>query len=101
MGANFLEWFAKEGKHIHGDTVPSPVKNVRSFVIKQLIGVVCNYPLKFSMRNGCEKMYARSCCWVYFCHKTCRTHSFLGLSRLNRSSLLAAFSTSFKAKRRF
>jgi succinate-semialdehyde dehydrogenase/glutarate-semialdehyde dehydrogenase len=37
--ANFLEWFAEEGKRIYGDIIPSPLADRRMLVLKQPIGV--------------------------------------------------------------
>ncbi|MDX7985895.1 NAD-dependent succinate-semialdehyde dehydrogenase [Xenorhabdus sp. 12] len=39
-GANFIEWFAEEGKRIYGETMPSPMPGRRLSTIKQPIGVV-------------------------------------------------------------
>jgi len=38
-GANFVEWFAEEGKRAYGDTIPSPDAKARIVVLKQAIGV--------------------------------------------------------------
>lgn len=40
FGANFIEWFAEEGKRLYGDIVPSTAPDKRSLVLKQPIGVV-------------------------------------------------------------
>jgi succinate-semialdehyde dehydrogenase/glutarate-semialdehyde dehydrogenase len=37
--ANFVEWYAEEGKRVYGDTIPSPDPKTRIFVLKQPIGV--------------------------------------------------------------
>lgn len=39
-GANFVEWFAEEGKRVYGDVIPAPVAQQRLVVLKQPIGVV-------------------------------------------------------------
>ncbi|MCX7898141.1 MAG: NAD-dependent succinate-semialdehyde dehydrogenase [Rhodocyclaceae bacterium] len=39
-GANFVEWFAEEGKRVYGDVIPAPVATQRLIVLKQPIGVV-------------------------------------------------------------
>ncbi len=39
-GANYVEWFAEEGKRVYGDTIPQPSNDKRLFVIKQPVGVV-------------------------------------------------------------
>lgn len=47
-GANYIEWFAEEGKRIYGDTIPHPSNDKRIVVIKQPIGVVaCITPWNF------------------------------------------------------
>ena len=46
--ANFLEWFAEEGKRIYGDTIPAHAPDKRIMVLKQGIGVVaCITPWNF------------------------------------------------------
>ncbi|YBV94751.1 NADP-dependent succinate-semialdehyde dehydrogenase (plasmid) [Phyllobacteriaceae bacterium JZ32] len=39
-GAGFIEWFAEEGRRIHGDIIPGHQKDKRILVMKQPIGVV-------------------------------------------------------------
>jgi succinate-semialdehyde dehydrogenase/glutarate-semialdehyde dehydrogenase len=47
-GANYLEWFAEEGKRIYGDVIPQPANDKRVVVIKQPVGVVaCVTPWNF------------------------------------------------------
>ena len=47
-GANYIEWFAEEGKRVYGDTIPHPSKDKRIVIIKQPIGVVaCITPWNF------------------------------------------------------
>jgi succinate-semialdehyde dehydrogenase/glutarate-semialdehyde dehydrogenase len=47
-GANYIEWFAEEGKRIYGDTIPAPSDDKRIVVIKQPVGVVaCITPWNF------------------------------------------------------
>ena len=47
-GANYIEWFAEEGKRIYGDTIPAPGSDKRIVVIKQPVGVVaCITPWNF------------------------------------------------------
>ena len=47
-GANYLEWFAEEGKRIYGDVIPQPANDKRVIVIKQPVGVVaCITPWNF------------------------------------------------------
>lgn len=40
FGANFIEWFAEEGKRLYGDVIPSHAPDKRCLVIKQPVGVV-------------------------------------------------------------
>lgn len=37
--ANFIEWFAEEGKRAYGDTIPTFATDRRIAVLKQPIGV--------------------------------------------------------------
>jgi succinate-semialdehyde dehydrogenase/glutarate-semialdehyde dehydrogenase len=47
-GANYIEWFAEEGKRIYGDTIPHPSNDKRIVIIKQPVGVVaCITPWNF------------------------------------------------------
>ena len=47
-GANYLEWFAEEGKRVYGDVIPQPANDKRVIVIKQPVGVVaCVTPWNF------------------------------------------------------
>jgi succinate-semialdehyde dehydrogenase/glutarate-semialdehyde dehydrogenase len=47
-GANYIEWFAEEGKRVYGDTIPAPSDDKRIVVIKQPVGVVaCITPWNF------------------------------------------------------
>ncbi|MBP2291754.1 NAD-dependent succinate-semialdehyde dehydrogenase [Azospirillum rugosum] len=39
-GANFIEWFAEEGKRVYGDVIPTFAGNKRIVVLKEPIGVV-------------------------------------------------------------
>jgi len=46
--ANFLEWFAEEGKRVYGDTIPAHARDKRIVVVKQPVGVVgCITPWNF------------------------------------------------------
>jgi len=38
--ANFIEWFAQEARRVYGDVIPSPLKNHKTVVVKQPVGVV-------------------------------------------------------------
>jgi len=40
FGAQFIEWFAEEGKRLYGDIIPSHAADKRCLVLKQPIGVV-------------------------------------------------------------
>jgi succinate-semialdehyde dehydrogenase/glutarate-semialdehyde dehydrogenase len=47
-GANYIEWFAEEGKRVYGDTIPQPSNDKRIVCIKQPVGVVaCITPWNF------------------------------------------------------
>jgi len=47
-GANYIEWFAEEGKRMYGDTIPQPSNDKRIICIKQPVGVVaCITPWNF------------------------------------------------------
>ncbi len=47
-GANYIEWFAEEGKRVYGDTIPQPTDDKRIVCIKQPVGVVaCITPWNF------------------------------------------------------
>ena len=47
-GANYVEWFAEEGKRVYGDTIQPPSNDKRIVVIKQPVGVVaCITPWNF------------------------------------------------------
>jgi len=47
-GANYVEWFAEEGKRVYGDTIQPPANDKRIVVIKQPVGVVaCITPWNF------------------------------------------------------
>lgn len=66
--ANFLEWFAEEGKRAYGDVIPSPNASQRYFVIKQPIGVVAaitpwNFPSAMITRK-CAPALAVGCTMV-------------------------------------
>jgi succinate-semialdehyde dehydrogenase/glutarate-semialdehyde dehydrogenase len=39
-GANYVEWFAEEGKRVYGDTIPQGSNDKRIVVVKQPVGVV-------------------------------------------------------------
>lgn len=54
--ASFLEWFGEEAKRAGGDTIPSPRRENRLWVIKQPVGVVAaitpwNFPLAMITRK--------------------------------------------------
>ncbi len=40
LGANYIRWFAEEGKRVYGDIIPSPWKGKRLLVTKEPVGVV-------------------------------------------------------------
>ncbi|WP_408008411.1 NAD-dependent succinate-semialdehyde dehydrogenase [Pseudalkalibacillus sp. A8] len=54
--ANFLSWYAEEGRRVYGETIPASSPNKRLFVIKQPVGVVAaitpwNFPLAMMTRK--------------------------------------------------
>ena len=66
--ANFIEWFAEEGKRAYGDVIPSPNSSQRLFVLKQPIGVVgaitpWNFPSAMITRK-CAPALAVGCTMV-------------------------------------
>jgi succinate-semialdehyde dehydrogenase/glutarate-semialdehyde dehydrogenase len=55
--ANYIEWFAEEGKRIYGDTVPGFASNSRIIILKQPIGVCAaitpwNFPAAMITRKA-------------------------------------------------
>ena len=40
LGAQYIRWFAEEGKRVYGDVIPSPWKGKRLLVTKEPVGVV-------------------------------------------------------------
>ncbi len=55
-GASFIEWFAEEGRRVHGETIPTTDPNKRTLVIKQPIGVCAaitpwNFPIAMITRK--------------------------------------------------
>src|SRR6056297_3552298 len=55
--AEFLEWFAEEGKRVYGDIIPSPQAGRRLLVLKQPVGVVAaitpwNFPAAMITRKA-------------------------------------------------
>jgi succinate-semialdehyde dehydrogenase/glutarate-semialdehyde dehydrogenase len=55
-GANYVEWFAEEGKRVYGDTIQPPANDKRIVVIKQPVGVVAcitpwNFPIAMLTRK--------------------------------------------------
>jgi len=56
FGASFIEWFAEEGKRVHGDTLASPWPDRRLIVTKEPIGVCAaitpwNFPIAMITRK--------------------------------------------------
>ncbi|WP_024950926.1 NADP-dependent succinate-semialdehyde dehydrogenase [Cobetia crustatorum] len=56
-GANFIEWFAEEGKRVYGDIIPNDKPDRRLVVIKQPVGVVAaitpwNFPVAMITRKA-------------------------------------------------
>jgi succinate-semialdehyde dehydrogenase/glutarate-semialdehyde dehydrogenase len=55
--ASFLEWFAEEGKRVHGETLASPAADKRLLVLKEPIGVCAaitpwNFPAAMITRKA-------------------------------------------------
>jgi succinate-semialdehyde dehydrogenase/glutarate-semialdehyde dehydrogenase len=62
-GANYIEWFAEEGKRVYGDTIPNASSNSRIVVIKQAVGVVAaitpwNFPNAMITRKAAPALAA-------------------------------------------
>lgn len=67
-GANYIEWFAEEGKRIYGDTIPSAAPSSRVVVIKQGVGVVSaitpwNFPNAMITRKAAPAL-AAGCAFI-------------------------------------
>ena len=67
-GANFIEWFAEEGKRIYGDVIPSFAAGKRILVFKEPIGVVAavtpwNFPNAMITRK-CAPALAAGCTFL-------------------------------------
>ncbi|HET7334992.1 MAG TPA: NAD-dependent succinate-semialdehyde dehydrogenase [Rhizomicrobium sp.] len=67
-GANFIEWFAEEGKRVYGDVIPSHKTDSRILVFKEPIGVVAaitpwNFPNAMITRK-CAPALAAGCTFI-------------------------------------
>lgn len=67
-GANYIEWFAEEGKRIYGDTIPGAAPSSRIVVIKQGVGVVSaitpwNFPNAMITRKAAPAL-AAGCAFI-------------------------------------
>src|SRR5688572_12279826 len=56
-GANFLRWFAEEGRRAYGDVIPTHRSDARIVVLKQPVGVVAaitpwNFPIAMITRKA-------------------------------------------------
>ncbi|AEG51552.1 succinic semialdehyde dehydrogenase [Sphingobium chlorophenolicum L-1] len=54
--ASFIQWFAEEGKRVHGEVIPSPRRDARIIVIQQPVGVTAaitpwNFPAAMITRK--------------------------------------------------
>ncbi|XP_039270969.2 succinate-semialdehyde dehydrogenase, mitochondrial-like [Styela clava] len=63
FAANFVEWYAEEGKRTYGITIPSPHPSKRMMTIKQPIGVAAmitpwNFPSAMITRKACAALVA-------------------------------------------
>lgn len=61
--ASFVEWFAEEGKRVHGDVIPAPVSTQRIVVVKEPIGVCAaitpwNFPAAMITRKAAPALAA-------------------------------------------
>ncbi len=62
-GANYIEWFAEEGKRVYGDTIPAATPSSRIVIIKQGVGVVSaitpwNFPNAMITRKAAPALAA-------------------------------------------
>ncbi|TQV79508.1 NAD-dependent succinate-semialdehyde dehydrogenase [Exilibacterium tricleocarpae] len=67
-GANYIEWFAEEGKRIYGDVIAPPAADKRILVLKQPVGVVAsitpwNFPNAMITRKAAPAL-AAGCTFV-------------------------------------
>ena len=67
-GANFIEWFAEEGKRIYGDVIPTFAAGKRILVFKEPIGVVAavtpwNFP-NAMITGKCAPALAAGCTFL-------------------------------------
>ncbi|MER2057962.1 MAG: NAD-dependent succinate-semialdehyde dehydrogenase [Niallia sp.] len=56
LAADYLEWYAEEGKRVYGDTIPSSSESKRIIVLRQPVGVVgaitpWNFPIAMLARK--------------------------------------------------
>ncbi len=61
--AQFIEWYAEEGKRLYGETVPASATNKRIIVIRQPVGVTAlitpwNYPATMVARKAAPALAA-------------------------------------------
>lgn len=78
--ANYIEWFAEEGKRVYGDTIPAPSGDKRLLVIKQPVGVVAcitpwNFPTAMLARKVAPAM-------TVGCTVVCKPANYTPLSAL-------------------
>lgn len=62
-GANFLRWFAEEGRRAYGDVIPSHRNDARIVVLKQPVGIVAavtpwNFPIAMITRKAAPALAA-------------------------------------------
>ncbi len=74
-GANYIEWFAEEGKRVYGDTIPGAAPGSRVVVIKQGVGVVSaitpwNFPNAMITRKAAPALAAGCAFIVKAAHET-------------------------------
>lgn len=68
-GNSFIEFFSEEARRIHGEVMPSPVRNKRLMAIKQPIGVVAlitpwNFPHAMIARKAAAALAAGCTCII-------------------------------------
>ena len=57
ISAEYIRWFAEEGRRAYGEIIPSPLAQRRLMTIKQPIGVVAHItPWNFPMSMGARKL---------------------------------------------
>lgn len=63
LGANYMEWFAEEGRRVYGEVIPSPWPGKQPITIKQPVGVAAaitpwNFPMAMIPRKAAPALAA-------------------------------------------